>query len=53
MGCITSIAAIETTQAIWEYDPTLETNRIVNGSLDVVAALRTVVVKVCSVCLTA
>lgn len=46
MGRITQIAAIETTTAIWEYDPDLPNNRIMNGSLDAVAALRTLAVKV-------
>lgn len=46
MGCITQIAAIETTTAIWEYDPELANNRIMNGSLDAIAALRTLAVKV-------
>jgi hypothetical protein len=47
MGHITKIAVIENTNAIWEYDPELPNNRVLGGSLDVVAALRTLVVKVC------
>jgi hypothetical protein len=46
MGHITKIAAVETTSAIWEYDPDLPDNRILGGSLDVIAAIRTLAVKV-------
>jgi hypothetical protein len=46
MGHITKIAVIENTNSIWEYDPELPGNRILGGSLDVVAALRTLVIKV-------
>jgi hypothetical protein len=46
MGCITKIAAVENASAIWEYDPSLPNNRILEGSLDVIAAIRTVAVKV-------
>jgi hypothetical protein len=48
MGHITKIAVVENTNAIWEYDPELPDNRVLGGSLDVVAALRTLVVKVFS-----
>jgi hypothetical protein len=48
MGHITKIAVIENTNAIWEYDPELPGNRVLGGSLDVVAALRTLVIKVYS-----
>jgi hypothetical protein len=47
MGHITKIAAVETTAAIWEYDPDLPNNQILGGSLDVIAAIRTLAVKVC------
>ena len=47
MDHITKIAAIENANAIWEYDPELPGNRMLEGSLDVVAAIRTLVVKVC------
>jgi hypothetical protein len=43
---ITKIAAIENANAIWEYDPELPGNRMLEGSLDVVAAIRTLAVKV-------
>lgn len=46
MSGITKIAAIETAQAIWEYDPTLPDNRVLGGSLDAIAAIRTLAVKV-------
>jgi hypothetical protein len=46
MSHITKIAAVETTTAIWEYDPDLPNNRVLKGSLDVIAAIRTVAIKV-------
>lgn len=46
MTHITKIAAVETTTAIWEFDPSLPDNRVLNGSLDVIAAIRTVAIKV-------
>lgn len=47
MAHITKIAAVENANAIWEYDPELPGNRVLGGSLDVVAAIRTLAVKVC------
>ena len=47
MAHITKIAAVETSTAIWEYDPTLPDNRVLNGSLDVIAAIWTIAIKVC------
>jgi hypothetical protein len=46
MSHITKIAAVETTTAIWEYDPALEDNRVLGGSLDVISAIRTLAIKV-------
>ena len=46
MTHITKIAAVETATAIWEYDPSLPDNRVLNGSLDVTAAIRTLAIKV-------
>ena len=46
MTHITKIAAIETANAIWEHDPELPGNRVLGGSLDVVAAIHTLAVKV-------
>jgi len=46
MGHITKIAAVENATAIWEYDPTWPDNRVLGGSLDVIAAIRTLAIKV-------
>ena len=46
MSHIMKIAAIETANAIWEHDPELLGNRVLGGSLDVIAAIRTLGVKV-------
>lgn len=46
MGHITRIAAVENATAIWEYDPALPGNRVLGGSLDVVASIRTTAIKV-------
>jgi hypothetical protein len=46
MGHITKIAAVETSTAIWEFDPSLADNRVLGGSLDVIAAIRTLTIKV-------
>ena len=48
MGHITKIAVTKNTNAILEYDPELLDNRVLGGSLDVVVALQTLVVKVCT-----
>ena len=46
MDHITKLAVVETTTAIWEYDPSQANNRVLNGLLDVIAAIRTLVIKV-------
>jgi hypothetical protein len=46
MSHITKIAAVENSTAIWEYDPTLAGNRVLGGSLNVIAAIRTLAIKV-------
>jgi hypothetical protein len=46
MSHITKIGAVENTTDIWEYDPTHEGNRILGGYLDVIAAIRTLAIKV-------
>jgi len=46
MGHITKIAVVKNATAIWEYDPTREDNRVLGGSLDVIAAIRTLAIKV-------
>ncbi|TFK64504.1 hypothetical protein BDN72DRAFT_774500, partial [Pluteus cervinus] len=43
---ITKIAVVENKTAIWEYDPALPDNRVLGGKLDVIAAIRTLAVKV-------
>jgi hypothetical protein len=45
MDQITKIAAVENAMAIWEYDPTRPDNRVLEGSLDVIAAIRTLAIK--------
>jgi hypothetical protein len=49
MGHITKIAAIETTSAIWEYNPSLPDNRMLGRSLDVISTICTIAIKVCHV----
>lgn len=46
MTHITKIAAIETANAIWEHDPELLGNHVLGGSLNVVAAICTLAIKV-------
>ena len=46
MSHITKLAAIETTAAIWEYDPSEPNNRVLGGGLDVIATIRTLAIKV-------
>ena len=46
MTHITKIAAVKTATAIWEYDPTQDDNRVLGDSLDVIAAIRTLAIKV-------
>jgi hypothetical protein len=48
MGHITKIAVIKNTNVIWEYDLSLPDNHILGGSLDVIAVIRTLAVKVCT-----
>jgi hypothetical protein len=47
MGNITKLAAVANATAIWEYDPERTDNRVLGGSLDVIAAIRTLAIKVC------
>jgi hypothetical protein len=47
MAHITKIAAVETTNAIWEYDPSLPDNHVLNRSFDVVTAIHTLAIKAC------
>ena len=46
MTNITKIAAVENATAIREYDPTRNDNRVLGGSLNVIAAIRTLAIKV-------
>jgi len=46
MKNITKIAVVENATAIWEYDPSRPDNRVLGGSLDVIAAIRTLAIKV-------
>ena len=46
MTHITKIAAVENATAIWEYDPTRDDNCVLGGSLDMIAAIRTLALKV-------
>jgi len=46
MKQIMKIAVVENATAIWEYDPSKEDNRVLGGSLDVIAAIRTLAIKV-------
>ena len=46
MKHITKIAVVENATSIWEYDPSREDNRVLGGSLDVIAAIRTLSIKV-------
>lgn len=43
---LTKTAAIENATAIWEYDPTLDNSHVLGGSLDVIAAIQTLVIKI-------
>ena len=46
MALITKLAAIENATAIWEYDSTKADNRVLGGSLDVIAAIHMLAIKV-------
>jgi hypothetical protein len=47
MKHIAKIAVVENATSIWEYDPSRDDNRVLGGSLDVIAAIRTLSIKVC------
>jgi hypothetical protein len=49
MSHITKLTVIETTNAIWEYDPSDNGNRVLGGGLDVIAMIHTLSIKVCSI----
>ena len=46
MSIITWLATIKTMMTIWEYDPTLPQNCLLEGSIDVVATLWMLVIKI-------
>ena len=46
MAHITKLAVVANATAIWEYDPSREDNCVLGGSLDVIAAIRTLAIKV-------
>ena len=46
MSIIIRIAHVKTTTAIWEFDPTLSQNRVLRNSLDVIAAIQTLAIKI-------
>lgn len=45
-SAITNISKVETTTSIWEFDPILAQNRIIGGTLDVIATIRTLAIKI-------
>jgi hypothetical protein len=49
MSVLTNIGGVQTTAAIWEFDPSEEGNRALGGSLDIVCAIRTLAVKVSTI----
>ena len=46
MSKITKVAAIENASTIWEYNLALPGNCVLGGSLDVIASVRTIAIKV-------
>ncbi|KIM57745.1 hypothetical protein SCLCIDRAFT_28596 [Scleroderma citrinum Foug A] len=46
MSTITWITHVETTTAIWEFVPSLSENQVLGDSLDIVAAIQTLVIKI-------
>jgi hypothetical protein len=46
MSHVTKLAAVENATAMWEYDPALPGSRVLDGLLDVIAAIRTLAIKV-------
>lgn len=46
MKAVTQVGLVESKQAMWEYDPKASENRVLCGGLDVIAAIRTLAIKV-------
>ena len=47
IGTIMKITAVENTNTIWEFDLNLSDSRVLNGDIDVIAAVQTLAIKVC------
>lgn len=50
MSVITHITHVETTTAIWEFDPSLPENKVLGNSLDVITVIQTLVIKIQASC---
>ena len=46
MNVVTKIAHVETTVAIWEFDPTLTQNQVLGSTLDVIAVVQMLAIKI-------
>ena len=46
MNVVTKITHVETTAAIWEFDPTLTQNQVLGSTLDVVVVVQTLAIKI-------
>ena len=46
MKAVTQVGLVESKQAMWDYDPKAAENRVLSGGLDVIAAIRTLSIKV-------
>jgi len=46
MSVVTRIGSVETASAIWEFDPSLPSNRILHDSLDVISTIRMLAIKI-------
>ncbi|OJT06528.1 Zinc finger BED domain-containing protein RICESLEEPER 2 [Trametes pubescens] len=46
MTQVTQVALVQSKQAMWDFDPTLATNRLAAGGLDVIAMIRTLAIKI-------
>ena len=46
MNIVTKIAAVKTSNAMWEYDPNDPSNNVVGGGMDIMAAIQMIAIKV-------
>nr|VWO96606.1 C2H2-type domain-containing protein [Ganoderma boninense] len=46
MTAVTQVGLVESKQAMWDYDPKAPENRVLAGGLDVIAAIRTLAIKI-------